>query len=169
MAAPGCGSTAPRGSLLGGAGPGAVPVLCPGSGWPPSSVWLGGAGPLPGAAEDCSAGSPPRGGARWGPLRPPFWGGLGPGHGAGGGRPLSTVGGVSGRLDSLEPRVGSDKACVPDDEDGFTAVSRPVSVLRPSMVSKLSEDSGSRASEVSLDDILNCFSYLWGISSGNLI
>ena len=91
----------------------------------------------------------------WAPLGTPFWGDRGPGHGASGGRPLSTVGGVGGRLDSLEPRVGSDKACVPDDEDGITAVSRPVSVLRRSMVSKLSEDSGSRASDVSLADILN--------------
>ena len=157
VAAPGCGCMALRGSPLGGAGPGGVPVLCPGSGWPPASVWLGGAGPLAAAAEDCSAGSPPRGVARWGPLRPPFWGGQGPRHGAGGGPPLSTVGGVGGQLDSLEPRVGSDNACVPDDEDGVTAVSRPVSVLRPSIVSRLSEDLGSRASEVSLDDILNFF------------
>ena len=56
----------------------------------------------------------------------------------------------------LEPSVGFDNACVPDDEDGVTAVSRPVSVLRPSIVSRLSEDSGSRASLMSLDDIFSC-------------
>ena len=44
------------------------------------------------------------------------------------------------------PRVGSDKACALVDEDGVIPVSRPVSVLRPSMVTKLSEDSSSRAS-----------------------
>ena len=115
----------------------------------------GGAGPLARAAGDCSAVSPPRGEARWGPLGPPLWGARGPDHGACGGRPLPTVGGVGGRLDWLEPKVSSDKACVPNENDGVTAVSRPVSALRPSMVSKLSEDSGSRASDVSLADILN--------------
>jgi hypothetical protein len=83
--------------------------------------------------------------ARWGALGPPSWGGWGPGHGAGWGLPLPSRGGVGGRLDSLEASVGSVNACVPEDEEGVTAVSRPVSVLRPSMVSRLSETSGSRA------------------------
>ena len=121
-------------------------VLCPGSGWLPAAAWLGPARPLAGGAEDCSA-VPGRA-----PLGPPFWGGRGSGHGTSGGRPRST-GGVGGRLDSLEPSVGSDNACVPNDEDGVTTVSRPVTVLRPSIVSRLSEDSGSRASLMSLDDI----------------
>ena len=86
------------------------------------------------------------------PLGPTFWGGRGSGHGTGGGRPLST-GGVGGRLDSLEPSVGFDNACVPDDEDGVTTVLGPVSVLSSSIVSRLPDDSGSRTSLMSLDDI----------------
>ena len=118
-------------------------------------MWLAGTEPLAGAAEYCSAGSPPSGRARWGALGPPSWEGWGPGHGAGGGLPLPSRGGVGGRLDSLEASVGSVNACVPEDEEGVTAVSRPVFVLRPSMVSRLLEDSGSRASDRLLEyDIL---------------
>ena len=86
---------------------------------------------------------------------PAILGGWGPGHGAGWGLPLPSRGGVGGRLDSLEASVGSVNACVPEDKEGVTAVSRPVSVLRPSMVSRLLEDSGSRASDRLLEyDIL---------------
>ena len=115
------GSAAPAAPPPDGAGAGAAPVLCVGSGRPAASVWLGRlAGPS-----------------------------------AGGGRPLSTAGGDGCRLDSLEPKVGSDSACVLEKEDGATAVPQPTSILNPRVVSKLSDDSGSGASKMSFDDILN--------------
>ena len=53
------------------------------------------------------------------------------------------------------PASGPSTLASPEDKEGVTAVSRPVSVLRPSMVSRLSEDSGSRASDRLLEyDIL---------------
>ena len=150
VAAPTCGSTASKESPLEGAGlgaapefcagPGAAPEFCAGRCWPLTAVWLADAGPLATAAEYCAAGSPPCG-ARLEPLGPPSWGGRGPNHGVGRGRPLSSIEGVGDRLDSLEASVGSVKAFVPKDKEGVTAVSRPVSVLSPSMVSRLSEDS----------------------------
>ena len=70
--------------------------------------------------------------------------------------PLST-GEVAGRLLSLESRVGFDSACAPLEEDGVKAVARPVSVLKPSIVSKLPEDSGSKVSLASLKDMISFF------------
>ena len=72
--------------------------------------------------------------------------------------------GVAGRLLSLESKVGFDSACVPLEEDGVTAVARPVSVLKPSIVSRLPEDSGSRASLMSLEDIIFFFFLLGKVS-----
>ena len=81
---------------------------------------------------------------------------LGSGHGTGAGRARSTVG-VAWRLLSLESKVGFDSACFPLEEDGVKAVARPVSVLKPSIVSRLPEDSGSRASLTSLEEIIYFF------------
>ena len=86
------------------------------------------------------------------PLGPLYCREPGSGHGTGAGRARST-GGVAGRLLSLESNVGFDSACVPLEEHGVKAVARPVSVLKPSIVSRLPEDSGSRASLMSLEDI----------------
>ena len=55
----------------------------------------------------------------------------------------------------LEASIGSDNACVFEEEEGMTVVSLPVSVLSPSIVLRLSEDSGSMTSDRLLDsDIL---------------
>ena len=64
--------------------------------------------------------------------------------------------GVSGRLESLEARAGSEDAARPsDDEDGVTAVVLPVSVESPIRVSRLSEEGGSsNSAEVLESDIV---------------
>ena len=90
------------------------------------------------------------------PLGPLYCREPGLGHGTGAGRARST-GGVTGRLLSLESKVGFDSACVPLEEDGVKALARPVSVLKPSIVSRLPEDLGSRASLMSLEDIFGSY------------
>ena len=42
-----------------------------------------------------------------------------------------------GRLESVDPSVGSDKPYAPEEEDKSTIVSCPTSVLNPIVVSKL--------------------------------
>ena len=53
--------------------------------------------------------------------------------GGGWGRLLTVIGACAdgGRLESVDPRVGSDKPCAPEDEDESAIVSRPTLVLNP--------------------------------------
>ena len=85
----------------------------------------------------------------------------GPGRGGGAGRLLAVTGAGAegGRLDSVDPKVGSESAWAPEDEDGVATILRPTSVLNPRVVSKLSDDPGSGASDMSLDDILTLKNY----------
>ena len=69
-------------------------------------------------------------------LGSPFWS-----------RPFPSWWGVTGRLESLEARVGTDNAWSSEEEEGVTAVILPVSVESPIMVSRLSEDGGSSNSD----------------------
>ena len=83
---------------------------------------------------------------------------LGPGKGGGWGRLLTVTGACAegGRLELVDPRVGSDKPCAPEDEDESAIVSRPTSVLNQMVVSRLSDDTtGPRAYEMLLEDIFD--------------
>ena len=113
--------------------------MCPGRGSWPADAWPKAAWWPFSATGDSSAPS----------CRLP-----GSGHGPGGARSLST-GGVPGRLLSLESRVGLDSACAPLEEEGVKAVSLPTSVRHPNIVSKLLEDSGSKVSLASLEDMIS--------------
>ena len=83
---------------------------------------------------------------------------LGPGDGGGWGRLLTVTGACAegGRLESVDPSVGSENSCAPEDKDKFSIVSRPTSVLKPMVVSRLSDDTtGPRASDMSLEDMFD--------------
>ena len=88
-------------------------------------------------------------------------GGPGPGQGGGGGALLTVVGACAdfGRLELLDSSVGSERPCAPE-EDESTIVSLPTSVLKPIVMSRLSDGSmGPGSSELSLDDMLTQLNY----------
>ena len=64
----------------------------------------------------------------------------------------------------MESWVGLDSACAPLEEEGVKAVAGPVSVLKPSIVSKLPEDSGSKVSLDSLEDMISFLFFLCTVS-----
>ena len=113
-----------------GAEPCAAPKVCAGCYWQRTAVWRAAAGLLAAVPALCSAGLPLDAGAKRTPLGSPSWS-----------RSLPSWQRIAGRLESLEASVGTFNVWVPEEEEGVTAVSLPVSV------ESLSEDSGSSTSD----------------------
>ena len=84
---------------------------------------------------------------------------LAQGRGCGSGRRLAAICGAAdgGRLESVDPSVGSDKAWAPEDEEEFTCVSLPTSVINPSCVSRevpVEAAAGASSKSLSLSDMI---------------
>ena len=98
-------------------------------------------------------------GARPGTTRAAILPRLASGRGCGPDRRLAAIcgGADGGRLLSVDPNVGSDKAMAPEDEEVSTCVSLPTSVINPSCVSRevpVEVAAGASSESLSLSDMI---------------